>query len=212
MAGDRMALGKQAKTLSETQQKIVVSHLQAGRHALRNTVMFLLSVDAGLRAKEIASLEWAMITDATKSIAREIRLQDRASKGRSGGVVYMSTRLHQALRAYADGRALEGRVLLSQRGRGMSAQVVTNWFFALYRDLGYDGCSSHSGRRTAITRWARKISSVGGSLRDVQALARHSSLSMTQRYIELSEDACRKVVDDVPVTPSRCIRDRIPTR
>jgi integrase/recombinase XerD len=35
---------------------------------------------------------------------------------------------------------------------------------------------------------------VGGSLRDVQALARHSSLQMTQRYIEVSEDAMRKVV------------------
>ena len=76
----------------------------------------------------------------------------------------------------------------------MSAQSVTNWFFNLYKKLGYEGCSSHSGRRTAITRWSRKISSVGGSLRDVQSLARHSSLQMTQRYIEVSEDAMRKVV------------------
>lgn len=45
-----------------------------------------------------------------------------------------------------------------------------------------------------LLRWSRKISSVGGSLRDVQALARHSSIAMTQKYIELSEDACRKVV------------------
>ena len=36
--------------------------------------------------------------------------------------------------------------------------------------------------------------SVGGSLRDVQSLARHSSLQMTQRYIEVSEDAMKKVV------------------
>ena len=45
-----------------------------------------------------------------------------------------------------------------------------------------------------ITKWARKISSVGGSLRDVQSLARHSSLAMTQKYIEVSEDAMKKVV------------------
>ena len=76
----------------------------------------------------------------------------------------------------------------------MSAQSVTNWFFTLYKRLGYEGCSSHSGRRTAITRWSRKISSVGGSLRDVQSLARHSPLQMTQRYIEVSEDAMKKVV------------------
>lgn len=189
-----MALGKQAKTLTDAQQRVVLSHLKAGRHAQRNTVMFLLSVDAGLRAKEIALLEWAMITDASRQVMSEIRLPDSASKGRSGGVVYMSKRLHQAVLALAQGEALEGRVIKSQRGGAMSAQVVTNWFFNLYRDLGYEGCSSHSGRRTAITRWARSISSVGGSLRDVQALACHSSISMTQRYIEVSEDACRRVV------------------
>ena len=62
----------------------------------------------------------------------------------------------------------------------MSAQVVVN-LFELYRALGFDGCSSHSVRRTAIMRWARKVSSVGGSMRDVQKLAGHSSLQMTQR-------------------------------
>lgn len=75
-----------------------------------------------------------------------------------------------------------------------SAQVVANWFWTLYRELGFSGCSSHSGRRTAITRWARNIASAGGSLRDVQALARHSTLAMTQRYIELSEGAMSRVV------------------
>jgi integrase/recombinase XerD len=103
-------------------------------------------------------------------------------------------RLKVALIGYAQDEKLTGRVIKSQRGKPMAAQVITNWFFRLYRDLGYEGCSGHSGRRTAITTWARKISSVGGSLRDVQALARHSSIAMTQRYIEVSEDACRRVV------------------
>jgi integrase/recombinase XerD len=62
------------------------------------------------------------------------------------------------------------------------------------RQGAIDRSPDQGGRRTAITRWARKISSVGGSMRDVQALARHSSLALTQRYIEVSEDAMRKVV------------------
>ncbi len=190
----QMSLGKQAKTLTEAQQKVVLKHLRDGRHTERNTVIFLLSVDAALRAKEIASLEWSMLTDASGALSDEIRLQDRASKGRSGGVVFMSKRLRIALVAYGQGQELTGMVIKSQRGRGMSPQVVTNLFFNLYRDLGYEGCSSHSGRRTAITTWARRISSVGGSLRDVQAMARHSSIAMTQRYIEVSENACRRVV------------------
>lgn len=189
-----MSLGKQAKTVSEAQQRVILTHLQKACHAKRNTLMFLLSVDAALRAKEIASLEWSMLTDASGAITDQIRLQDRASKGRSGGIVYMSKRLRRAVEEYAREQNVEGTVIKSQTGRAMSAQVVTNWFFNLYRELGYEGCSSHSGRRTAITRWARNITSVGGSLRDVQSLARHSSLAMTQRYIEVSEDACRRVV------------------
>ena len=194
-----MSLGKQAKVLTDNQQKAVLGCIAARRHAARrhaarNTLMFLLSVDAGLRAKEIAQLDWSMITDAVGNIAGEIRLQDIAAKGNSGGVVFISKRLGDALAAYGNGQLLKGRVIKSQNGAGMNAQVVTNWFFNLYRELGYDGCSSHSGRRTAITRWARRISSVGGSMRDVQSLARHSSLAMTQRYIDISEEACRRVV------------------
>jgi integrase len=189
-----MALGKQAKTLSETQQRVVLSHLASGRHSKRNTLIFLLSVDAALRAKEIASLEWSMLTDASGALTDEIRLQDKASKGHSGGVVFMSKRLKAALIGYTEGERLTGRVIKSQRGKPMAAQVITNWFFRLYRELGYDGCSGHSGRRTAITRWARNIHQHGGSLAEVSRLARHSSISMTMKYIEVSEDACRKVV------------------
>ena len=187
-----MSLTKQAKILTESQQRQVLAVLASRRNAARNTLMFLLSVDGGLRAKEIALLEWSMVTDSAGDISDAIRLEDRASKGKSGGVVFMSGRVQDALRAL--GGARKGVVLLSQRGDVMTAQVVVNWFWTLYKDLGFIGASSHSGRRTAITRWARKISSVGGSMRDVQALARHSSLAMTQRYIEVSEDACRRVV------------------
>ena len=72
--------------------------------------------------------------------------------------------------------------------------MITNFFHSLYRKLGMIGCSSHSGRRTFITEVARKISTVGGSLRDVQYLAGHSSLQTTQRYIEGNSDSKIKVV------------------
>ena len=52
-----------------------------------------------------------------------------------------------------------------------------------------------SGRRTFITNASRTISTVGGSLRDVQILAGHSTLSTTQRYIEADAEAQRRVVD-----------------
>ena len=76
----------------------------------------------------------------------------------------------------------------------MSAQTVQRWFARHYQALGFVGCSSHSGRRTFITRGARKVVEVGGSLRDVQQLAGHATLATTQRYIEGDSDAKRKLV------------------
>src|SRR5436305_12973855 len=64
----------------------------------------------------------------------------------------------------------ERPILFSERGGGLSPATVRLWFHRLYTSLKMDGCSSHSGRRTFITRAARKVSQVGGSLRDVQEL------------------------------------------
>ncbi|WP_371039530.1 tyrosine-type recombinase/integrase, partial [Rhodosalinus sp. FB01] len=86
-------------------------------------------------------------------------------------------------------------VIRTERASRTSPQAVVNMFTRWYTDLGLAGCSSHSGRRTFITNAAKKISTVGGSLRDVQALAGHSSLTVTQRYIEAEGEAQRKIVD-----------------
>lgn len=50
-------------------------------------------------------------------------------------------------------------------------------------------------RGTFITNAARKIGTVGGSLRDVQMLAGRSSLAITQRYVECDSDVLRKIFD-----------------
>ena len=194
-----MALGKQAKILSDKQVRAVLAELDTRRYPLRDRVMFLLTIKAGLRAKEVASVTWAMVTDAEGEIADMIALENRASKGKGGGRhIPIHPDLKAALIALHRDRGDKARpdmpVVHSERDRGLSAAAVVVWFHRLYADLGMVGCSSHSGRRSFITRAARRISEVGGSLRDVQALAGHSSLGTTARYIEADHDAQRKVV------------------
>ena len=58
-----MSLSKQAKTLTKPQIKLITGLIQQTRYPVRNQAIFLLSVRAGLRAKEIASLTWDMVTD-----------------------------------------------------------------------------------------------------------------------------------------------------
>ena len=189
-----MSLTKQAKPLNEKQQRFVVSHTDDTRDDIRNRVIFLLSVDAGLRAKKIASVEWRMVLDAENNFTDAIRLDNMSATGSSGGVVYMSERLKSAL---SDLQAISktiGTIIIAKSGKPFSAASMTNWFWPLYRELGFEGCSSHSGRRTAITKWARTISQHDGSMRDIQALARHLTLQMTQRYVEVNENAIKRVV------------------
>jgi integrase/recombinase XerC len=193
-----MALGKQAKILNDKQVRAVLAELDSRRYPLRDRVMFLLSLKAGLRAKEIASVTWSMVTDGEGQVADVIALENRAAKGKSGRVIPMHPDLKGALIALLRERGQRVRpdlpVIYSERNQRLSPAAVAVWFHRLYDDLGMIGCSSHSGRRTFITRAARKIGEVGGSLRDVQQLAGHASLGTTARYIEGDHEAQRKVV------------------
>ncbi len=191
--------GKQAKVLTEAQQKAVLAYLETTRHSARDKVAFLLSVKAGLRAIEIAGLQWRHLTDVEGNLADAITITDEVAKGNKGGrVVVMNKHLKCAL---IDLQALKMRdlsdpVFYSERKRGnVASQTIIDWFSSLYEKLGFEGASSHSGRRTFITNAAKKITTVGGSLRDVQNLAGHASLQTTQRYIESDEEAKRKIVD-----------------
>jgi integrase/recombinase XerD len=76
----------------------------------------------------------------------------------------------------------------------MRANSVVNWFVCLFAELGIDGCSSHSGRRSFITAAARNVHRAGCSLRDVQLLAGHRSIETTQRYIDGHTDGQRRLV------------------
>lgn len=178
-----MSLGKQAKVLNPKQVDALLHHVGNLRNGLRNQVIVLLSVRAGLRAKEVANLRWSMIIGADGEVGDCIHLTDDASKGRSGRVIPINKQLRASL-VELRGSDRGEWVIRTERSDRTSAQAVINLFQRWYCDLGLVGCSSHSGRRTFITNAARKISTVGGSLRDVQHLAGHSSLQTTQRYIE----------------------------
>lgn len=198
-----MALGKQAKTLTTKQIEVALSYLATTRHGLRNQVIFLLSCKAGLRAKEIAGLTWAMVVDASGHLGPTINLTNNASKGSKGGrIIPMNKELRAALHQWFDHVQQRttfdlhtAKVVTTERGSSTSAQCMVNCFKNWYSDLGFVGCSSHSGRRTFITNAARKISTVGGSVRDVQLMAGHSNLNTTQRYIEVDAECQRRVVD-----------------
>lgn len=187
--------GRQAKLLSETLIRRALRALARRPSAARDRVMLLLSVRAGLRACEIAGLDWSMVTEPNGRIAHLITVHDRIAKKGGGRRVPMHDELRQALRAYGATVRKSGALLPSARGGGhLRANSVVNWFVQLYAEIGAIGCSSHSGRRTFITHAARQAHKAGASLRDVQLLAGHRSIEVTQGYIDGDTDAQRRLV------------------
>ena len=186
--------GKQAKVLSDKAVKDLLFFAETTRHPERNRVIVLLSVKAGLRAGEIAKLTWEMIETPTGEIGNSIELRDEAAKMGHGRRIPLHTDLRAALIAWREKARASGPVVRSERGRKMTPLSIVVWFNRAYRATGLDGCSSHSGRRTFITRAARLVHKAGGSLRDVQVLAGHRSIQTTQRYIDGDSDAQRRLV------------------
>jgi integrase len=176
--------GKQAKILSVSDVNDLQVFASCSRHPIRNRVIVLLSAKAGLRAGEIASLTWDMVVDAAGQIGNVIELRDKGS----GRLIPMHPELADALSAWRQTSTGPGHVVRSERGGPMTPLSVVIWFANAYRLIGLDGCSSHSGRRTFITRAARLTHHAGGSLRDVQLLAGHRSIQTTERYIDGDTD------------------------
>jgi integrase len=161
---------------------------------LRNSVIVLLSAKAGLRAGEIANLTWDMLVDGNGQISGLIELRDHAAKKCSGRSIPVHPDVAAALEAWRQVAPSSEYVIASERGGPMTALSIVVWFNRAFRNIGLKGCSSHSGRRTFVTRAARMVHKAGGSLRDVQLLAGHRSILTTQRYIDGDSDAQRKLV------------------
>ena len=189
--------GKQAQILTQRQIRLALNHIKKKhRHKIRDQLIFLLSAKAGLRAGEIAQLKWSMILDSFGNVAKYIAVQDCIAKKCSGRTIPMHESIMSLLKTLKskiqtskeknvlDRSIVDKAIILSERNDSMTSNSIVNWFAVLYKKLNFQGCSSHSGRRTFVTSCARLIHKAGGSLRDVQQLAGHRSIEMTQKYIE----------------------------
>ncbi len=163
--------GRQAKILSKDNCGDLLIFASTTRHPVRNRLIVLLSIKAGLRAAEIANLTWEMVLTPTGDIGSAIELHDWAAKKSGGRLIPIHPELREALSDLRGPDQTAGPVVRSQLGGPMTPVGIVNWFAKAHRAIGLQGCSSHSGRRTFITRAARLVHNAGASLRDVQLLA-----------------------------------------
>jgi integrase/recombinase XerD len=185
---------KQAKVLTDQEVKRVLAVIAQGRHADRNRMAFMLSMLAGLRACEIASLTFGAVVDGQGKPRSEIYLAHTMTKGRKGRTVMVSERLQKEVARFIGTGPVDAAkpFIASQKsGKSFSANTLVQLFRRLYAEAGIDGASSHSGRRSFITTLASK----GVGARVLQHLAGHSSLATTQLYIDVNDQMLREAVN-----------------
>jgi integrase/recombinase XerD len=73
--------GKQAKVITPPMLKRMLRHVsRSSSFPERDRAMILLSVKAGLRACEIAGLDWPMVLDARGRVSDTIHVRDLIAK------------------------------------------------------------------------------------------------------------------------------------
>ncbi len=185
-----------AKVLTEKEIKKVLKLIESKRHAARNRCMFLMTHLCGARVKETCSIRLADVLNADGTIQSEIRLTKDQTKGSKSRTIYVPEKMQEEIERYLKSRfKLQNltavtftdttRALFSNQknpNRGFSPSTACQMMHYWYKEAKIEGGSSHSGRRGFITNLANK----GVSVRILQELAGHSSLAVTQKYIDVN--------------------------
>ena len=183
-----------ARTLTETELKLVLAQCQTRQHSARDRTLLLFSILAGLRACELAALRVGDVYDTQGKPRSSTVLAVNQTKGHSARTVYINSELQRALKAYWSiiaHSSTTAPLFATRYGTAFSANTMSQLFLDIYHSCGLRGCSSHSGRKTFITRLADK----GVSVHLLAALAGHKHISTTQRYITVNEALLARAVE-----------------
>ena len=186
---------KQAKTLKPDEVKAVLAYVATRRHAIRDRAIVITSFLSGMRAHELASLRFGDVIGEGGRIRDEIALDASQTKGSHARRVFVNAKLKKELANYIKTSCADRKpsdpLFRSQKRRSFNANTMCQLFLNIYAACGIKGASSHSGRRTFITNLASKSVSV----RVLAVLAGHSSISTTQRYIDVNDQQLRNAVE-----------------
>lgn len=184
-----------AKVLSEAEFKRLLIVARSGQFALRNAAMLYCSFGLGLRAKEIASLTIADVTGPDYKLLDEVCLTRAMTKGEKQRYAYLThKKVCDALEEYIVSiQHLDRKrpLFQTQRKTRFTPNALQKWFKSMYDKAGIVGASSHSGRRTFITRLIEQ----GGDIKAVSRLAGHASIVTTAIYVEDNPDRLKRLTN-----------------
>jgi integrase/recombinase XerD len=162
--------------------------------AARDKALLVVSFYLGLRAKEIASLRIADVYTSGHGLRDVLHIKRSYSKkGRMRDVYLASQPLRDCLCQYRLSRMPYGAsdpLFTTRSGRAFMANGMAHLFRDIFRAAGLDTASSHSGRRTMITRLAEN----GVDLKALARIAGHENISTTAIYIEDNPERLARIM------------------
>lgn len=184
----------QARVITERQAKTILTIISKGKNAKRNALVFALSYYAGMRVKEIASLNISTCITDKGSIREVIYLDASMTKGKKGREVFLNTTVREYLKDFINSDSRTNTDILV-RPMGTHKRFTPNSLSILlnniYKHAGFDGCSSHSGRRSYATQLCQK----GISVRVIQRLGGWSSIQSVMPYLDANEEMLKEAVE-----------------
>lgn len=184
----------QARVLNPTELRRVLDYVATRRHSARNRAALLLTHYAGMRVGEVAALRFNNVLNADGTVKEEIRLMANQTKGSYARTVYLNERMRKELSLYIKPLNIKDTtkpLFYTQKREGFSANTLTQYFFFLYRKVGLEGASSHSGRRSFLTGLANK----GTAIHILKSLAGHRNISTTAAYLYSSPTQLKAAVE-----------------
>ncbi len=184
----------QAATLTQQQLQRVLEYTRTRRHYKRNRAILLLTHYAMMRVGEVAALRYCDVVDADGEIKAETTLCAAHTKGNKARRVWFAEKIRVELAAYVAAhkpKQLTQPLFYTQRSEGFTANTLTHIVNGIYKNAGISGATSHSGRRTGLTNLAER----GVGVRVLMALAGHSNMATTQRYIDLRPAMLKAAVE-----------------
>lgn len=188
-----MANQGKASVLSPEQHSQFVRYLANTRQAEQNKAIYLLGYRAGLRIGSIAGLQINDVLDSSGNLKEVVELRRDIVKGRRNYAAYLThPELRNALSSYLAVRpSVEVKNLfVSQKKTSFSANALAHKMLKLYREAGFEGASSHSGRRSFATNCIR----AGVDIVSLKTLMNHSSIQQTSEYVATNEEHLKNAV------------------
>jgi integrase/recombinase XerD len=116
------------------------------------------------------------------------------TKGKKGREVFLNTTVREYLKDFINSDNSTNTDILV-RPMGTHKRFTPNSLSILlnniYKHAGFDGCSSHSGRRSYATQLCQK----GISVRVIQRLGGWSSIQSVMPYLDANEEMLKEAVE-----------------